>query len=56
MKIKTQEKKNINLFSPDVVTSSGRDNGDEGVIMTFVSVFSKFFMPSAALDASCSGS
>lgn len=53
MKIKAQEKKNIKVLSSDVVTSSGGDNGHEGVIMTFVSVVSRFFMPSAA---SCSGS
>lgn len=38
-----------------VVTSEGND-GDEGLIMVFMSVVSKFFMPSAPLDASYSGS
>lgn len=52
MKIKAQEKKTIKVLSSDVVTSSGGDNGHEGVITTFVSV-GRFFMPSAA---SCSGS
>ena len=55
MKIKVQEKKTINILYSDVVTS-GRANGDEGVIKTFVSVVNKFFMPSVALDAFCSES
>lgn len=42
--IKAQEKKNTNILSSDVVTYFGRDNGDVGVIMTFVSIVSKFFM------------
>lgn len=45
MKIKAQKKKNINLLSSDVVTSSGGDNGHEGVIMTFVGLLVNSLCP-----------